>query len=297
MRCDAELCNCLTGSSDCSCSLRSNGNESQGMSNDVIAKFKEAQKQGWAHFAPLEAVTTPTAALLVKFAGVRADQHVLDVGCGTGVVAITATRLGARVSGVDLTPELLARAKENSQIAEVEIDWREGDVEQLPFDDAGFDVVLSQFGHMFAPRPDVAIAEMLRVLKPGGTIAFATWPPELCIGRGFTLVASYLPAPPTGVSPPPQWGDPMIVRERLGKAVRNITFHTERMLVAALSLQHYRNHIESAAGPMRKLVESLSSTEPAKLVKFRAEYDAIIRDYFQDNVVRQDYLLTRAIKI
>src|SRR5919204_4910400 len=137
------------------------------MSGDAIAKFKEAQRQGWKHFAPLEALTIPSAARLVKFANVRAGQYVLDVGCGTGVVAITAARIGARVRGVDLTPELLERARENASVANVEIDFREGDVEALPFADAIFDLVLSQFGHMFAPRPNVAIAEMLRVLRPG----------------------------------------------------------------------------------------------------------------------------------
>jgi SAM-dependent methyltransferase len=166
------------------------------MSEDVIAKFKEAQRQGWKHFAPLETRTTPAAARLVKFANARAGQNVLDVACGTGVVAITAARIGAHVFGIDLTPELLKRAHENARIAKVEIDFREGDVEALPFDDARFDVVLSQFGHMFAPRADVAIAEMLRVLKPGGTIAFATWPPELLSGGIFRLVASYSPPPP-----------------------------------------------------------------------------------------------------
>src|SRR6185369_2183003 len=104
-------------------------------------------------------------------------------------------------------PALLVRAKENAALAQVDIDWREGDAEALPFGDAAFDVVLSQFGHMFAPRPNMAIAEMLRVLKPGGTIAFATWPPELLIGSSFRLVASYMPPPPPGVSPPPQWVD------------------------------------------------------------------------------------------
>ena len=266
------------------------------MSDDPIAKFKEAQKQGWAHFAPLEAVTTPSAALLVKFAGVRRGQRVLDVGCGTGVAGITAARLGAEVCGIDLTPELLSRARENAAIAEVKADWREGDAEQLPYDDDAFDVVLSQFGHMFAPRPDIAIREMLRVLKPGGTIAFATWPPTLCIGRTFMLVASYMPPPPPEVSPPPQWGDPNIVCERLGERVSNITFHIERMLVPALSPQHYRAQIETAAGPMRKVVEMLSGTDPERLAQFRCEYDAIIRDYLQENVVRQDYLLTRATK-
>ena len=176
------------------------------MSEDAIAKFKEAQRQGWKHFAPLEAHTTPAAARLVKFAKVRAGQNILDVACGTGVVAITAARIGARVRGIDLTPELLERGCDNARLANVEVDFREGDAEALPFDDAVFDVVLSQFGHMFAPRPDVAIAEMLRVLKPGGTIAFATWPPELLIGSSFKLVGSYMPPPPPGVSPPPQWG-------------------------------------------------------------------------------------------
>lgn len=135
---------------------------------DSLAQFKEAQRQGWAHFAPLEANTTPEAARLVKHARVRPGHRVLDVACGTGVVAVTAARLGARVTGLDLTPELLERARENASIAGVDVDWHEGDVEQLPFGDAAFEVVLSQFGHMFAPRPGVAVAEMLRVLSPGG---------------------------------------------------------------------------------------------------------------------------------
>jgi Methylase involved in ubiquinone/menaquinone biosynthesis len=144
-----------------------------------------------------------TAARLVSFAGIRSGQTVLDVGCGTGVVAVTAAHRGAKVSGADLTPALLERARENAQIAGMEIDWSEADVEALPFADGQFDVVLSQFGHMFAPRPDVALAEMLRVLKPGGTVAFSTWPPELLIGSSFSLVGKYMPPPPPGVSPPP----------------------------------------------------------------------------------------------
>src|SRR5919108_5911347 len=254
------------------------------MSEDVIAKFKEAQRQGWKHFAPLEMLTTPAAARLVKFANVRAGQSVLDVGCGTGVAAITAARIGARVRGVDLTPELLERARENARIANVEIDFREGDVEALPLDDGEFDVVLSHYGHMFAPRPDVAIAEMLRVLKPGGTIAFTTWPPELLIGSSFRLVSSYMPPPPPGVSPPPQWGDVAIVRERLGDAVKDIQFDRACMLFPALTVQNYRDHIERTAGPMLKLVESLGKSDPARLAQFRREYDALIAPYFDDNI-------------
>jgi SAM-dependent methyltransferase len=266
------------------------------MSDDPIGKFKEAQREGWKHFAPLEALTTPAAANLVNFAKVSAGQKVLDVGCGTGVVAVTAARKGARVRALDLTPQLLERARENASIAKLEIDFCEGDAEALPFGDGEFDVVLSQFGHMFAPRPDITIREMLRVLKKGGTIAFATWPPNLLIGSSFTLVGSYMPPLPPGVSPSPLWGDPNIVRERLGDAVVDLVFDSGRMQFPALSLPHYRAQIERTAGPMLKLVAMLSESDPQKLAKFRREYDAMIAPYFEDNIVRQDYLLTRATK-
>jgi SAM-dependent methyltransferase len=266
------------------------------MSTDPIAKFKETQRQGWKHFAPLEVMTTRPAAHLVQFAGVRPGHRLLDVACGTGVASITAARAGASVTGLDLTPELLERARENARIGGFDVEFREGDVEALPFSDAEFDVVLSQFGHMFAPRPEVAIAEMLRVLKPGGTIAFTTWPPELLIGASFALVGRYMPPPPPGASPPPQWGDVQIVRERLGQSVNNIVFDRGCMWVPALSVANYRDHIEKTAGPMLKLVEMLSTSNPARLASFRREYDALVAPYFDDNVVRQDYLLTRAVK-
>lgn len=263
---------------------------------DPLDSFKAAQKQGWAHFAPLEMITTIPAAQLVKFAGVKAGQRVLDVGCGTGVVSVTAGRAGAKVSGLDLTPELLERARQNGQLAGVNVEWREGDVEKLPFADGTFDAVLSQFGHMFAPRPAVAVAEMLRVLKPGGTIAFSTWPPDLFVGRTFKLTSSYLPPPPPGVAPPPQWGDENVVRERLGDAVKNITFQRETMRVPALSPRHHRDTMERTAGPLVKLVEGLSTGDPAKLAAFRKEFEALIGEFLEENVVRQEFLMTRATK-
>src|SRR5207244_10116574 len=122
-------------------------------------------------------------------------------------VAVTAARLGAQVTGLDLTPALLEKARENAKVAEVSIEFIEGDAEALSFSDASFDVVLSQFGHMFAPRPQVAIAEMLRVLKSGGRIAFSTWPPESLVRRMFALVARHQP-PPAGVAPPAARGRP-----------------------------------------------------------------------------------------
>lgn len=264
------------------------------MSNDPFAQLKAMQREGWSLFAPLEAVTTATAAELVKHARIRAGQSVLDVGCGTGVVALTAARAGAKVHALDLSPVLIEHGRQHAALAEVEIDFREGDVEALPFASATFDVVVSQFGHMFAPRPDVTMAEMLRVLKPGGTIAFSTWPPEHYVGQMFALVGKFVP-PPAGVAPPPQWGDPQVVRQRLGDAVTDIVFDRAVMLFPALSPQHYRKGIEETLGPVVKLVAALKD-EPAQLAAFRAELDGFVARYFEHNVVRQHYLMTRATK-
>ncbi len=112
----------------------------------------------------------------------------------------------------------------------------------------------------------------------------------------FVLNASYMPPPPPGVSPPPQWGDPNIVRQRLGPAAKDLVFDRATMLVPALSPQHNRSLVERTAGPVVKLVQALTASDPAKLAAFRSEYDAIFNEYFEDNILRQDYLITRATK-
>src|SRR5580692_12745647 len=194
---------------------------------DPFAKFKAAQREAWASFLPVEVITTIPAAKLVKFAQVVAGQNVLDIACGAGVVAVTAARRGATVSGLDLSPVLLERARYNADLAGVSVAFTEGDAEALPYPDASFDVVLSQFGHIFAPRPAVVLGEMLRVLKPGGRIAFSTWPPEHFTGRMFAFIARHQPPLPPGAdaaAAPPLWGDPNVVRERLGAMVTNLDF-------------------------------------------------------------------------
>jgi SAM-dependent methyltransferase len=263
---------------------------------DAIAQFKENAKQAWSTFASIEMVTGSVATRLVKFAGIARGMKVLDVACGSGVVALTAARVGAAVTGVDLTPELIEHAKENASLMRLEVEWHVGDVEALPFGDARFDAVVSQFGHIFAPRPEIAIQEMLRVLRPGGTIAFSTWPPELMFGRMFALMAKYGPPPIPGVSPPAQWGDPSIVRERLGGAVRNLGFDRHAMYTQTLSVQHQRLNAESR-GPLSKLVQSLEATDPGKLAELRREVEELLAVYFEDNHIRQDFLMTRAVKI
>lgn len=264
---------------------------------DPIAQFKENAKKAWSTFGPTENMTSSVAPRLVKHAGVARGMKVLDVGCGTGVVALTAARLGADVTGIDLTPELVARARENASIMGLAVDFREGDAEALEPGDATFDVVVSQFGHMFAPRPEVAIKEMLRVLKPGGTIAFSTWPPEHFVGKMFALVGAYGPPPPPGVSPSPLWGDIGVVRERLGAAVKDLQFARDVMMVQILSPQHHRLLMEKNIGPLTKLVEVLAKADPPKLAALRAEFEALASLFFEDNHLRQDFLLTRATKL
>lgn len=265
---------------------------------DPFAKFKAAQREAWAVFAPVEITTTIPAAKLVKFTQVAPGQRVLDVACGTGVVAVTAARRGAKVSGLDLSPVLVERARHNAAVASVDIDFVEGDAEAMPYPDASFDVVLSQFGHIFAPRPAVALQEILRVLKVGGRVAFSTWPPEHFTGRLFTFIAGHSPPAPPGTEPPAPpalWGDPSVVRERLGASVKNLVFERGTLIAPALSLQHFRMAQEKTIGPLTKLVTALE-TDPAKLALVRADFEALARDSFDDNAMHMPFLMMRATK-
>jgi SAM-dependent methyltransferase len=261
---------------------------------DPFADLKRRQREMWASFTPTAMFTTPVAGHLVRFAGVAANEDVLDVGTGTGVVAITAARVGARVTGLDLTPELLDQARENARIAQMpHVVWTEGDAENLPYPDASFDLVVSQFGHMFAPRPGIAVTEMRRVLKAGGRIAFATWPPEHFVGRLFAFVGRNSPPPPAGAAPPPQWGNPAIIAERLAASFDAPFFARGTMRFPALSVEHFRLFMEKSVGPIQKLVERVAG-DPGTLAAIRAEFDALVRPYYSENVVHQDYILTRA---
>lgn len=268
----------------------------QGQTSDPVSDFKAKQREMWAlgNFADVATFTSVPAGHLVRFAGIHKGQKVLDVGTGTGVVAVTAARQGAQVTGLDLTPDLLQHARTNATMAGVDVRWDEGDAEQLPYADASFDVVVSQFGHMFAPRPEVATAEMLRVLIPGGRIAFATWPPEQMIGRSFALGAQYIPPPPQ-VPPPALWGEPNTVRQRLGPRVRDVHFERGVMPFIALSPQHWRAMQEAKVGPFIRTVRALEK-EPERLAQYRKDMEALVAEYHVDNVVRCEYLLSRATK-
>ena len=194
---------------------------------------------------------------------------------------------------------LLDRARENASIAGVDAQFIEGDAELLPFADSSFDVVLSQLGHMFAPRPDVALAEMLRVLKPGGRIAFTTWPPEHVTGQLFMMMAAQMPAPPEGSPkpvPPVLWGDPNVIRQRLGNNVAELRFSRGAMIAPAMSAKHVQMGVEASFGPLKTMLAKLDSVAPERASQIRAQIVELVRQNMEGNVLRQHFLMTAAVK-
>lgn len=265
--------------------------------SDSIAEFKEKAKATWAlgSYGEIANLLPPMSAHVIRAASVRPGERVLDVACGTGITTITAHRAGAKVIGLDLTPELLARAKEEAALADIieGIEWKQGDAEDIPFPDNSFDIVFSSLGQMFTPRPTVAAQELIRVTKVGGRIAFTTWPPEHAIGRMFATIAKYVPPPPSGPPSPMQWGIPEVVRERLGNGVKDLRFERGVVNVPLLSPNHFWPLFSTKYGPMIRAIKALEST---KVDALRNDVIQAIAPYFYENVLRWDYLLTIAIK-
>jgi ubiquinone/menaquinone biosynthesis C-methylase UbiE len=183
-------------------------------------EFKERQRAMWAvgDYATLSEHIRHVGEHLVESAGVDPGTRVLDVACGTGNAAIPAARAGGDVTGLDITPELLEGGRRKAAEAGVEVEWIEGDAEELPFADGAFDRVFSTFGHMFAPRHRQTADEMSRVCRDGGAIGICCWTPEGVTGELFGAMASYMPPPPDYARPPLLWGTQEHVREMFESA-------------------------------------------------------------------------------
>jgi SAM-dependent methyltransferase len=157
----------------------------------------------------------------IKRLAIPAGSRVLDVACGTGNLAVPLARSGCIVTGLDIAPNLLEQARDRAKSEGLNIAFDEGDAEQLPYADGSFDAVVSMFGAMFAPRPEVVAAEMARVLKPGGLLAMANWDPQSFTGEMFRLSSKHVPPPP-GVPPPVLWGDETVIRQRLQSSFKDV---------------------------------------------------------------------------
>jgi SAM-dependent methyltransferase len=170
--------------------------------------LKEAHRKTWASgdYSRVAERVTDVGERVVERAAIRAGADVLDVAAGTGNAAIGAAQAGARVIASDLTPELFDTGRRRAAQAGVEIEWITADAEDLPFEDARFDTVLSSLGVQFAPRHEVVARELVRVCRPGGTIALGNWAADGYIGQFWTAMGPYMPTPPDYASPPPGWG-------------------------------------------------------------------------------------------
>jgi SAM-dependent methyltransferase len=223
---------------------------------DLSAQARSTWSSG--DYAAVAEKITSAGELLVQRAEVEPGMDVLDVACGTGNATIPAARLGARVTGLDLVPELLAIARERAADAMVEVEWVAGDAQQLPFAPGSFDRVLSVFGCMFAPDHDRTAAELLRVCRPGGAIALAGWRPDGAVGDMFTTVAGLTGAPAGDGAPPPLWGTEEHVRGLLGPHVRELLFERHAVEFREPSVEGYADFMLESFGPLLRARETLA---------------------------------------
>jgi SAM-dependent methyltransferase len=220
---------------------------------------------GSGNYAAVAERISDVGELVVERAGAEPGMELLDVACGAGNATIPAAREGARVTGLDFSPDLLAVARERAADAMVEVDWIEGDAQEMPFDDARFDRVISTFGHMFAPDHLRTAAEMRRVCRPAGAIAVACWTADGSMGRMFRAIAELVPPPPGG-QPPLLWGTEEHIRELLGEGEveRHDVEWTDE------SVESYARFMLDSFGPLLNARELLGEREAELDKAFRA---------------------------
>jgi SAM-dependent methyltransferase len=198
----------------------------------------------------VETFLLPLGPTLVEACGVGPGMSVLDVAAGTGNASIPAAQKGAEVTASDLTPELFDAGRERAKAAGVELEWVEADAENLPFEDASFDVVMSSIGAMFAPRHQDVADELVRVCRPGGTIGMLNWTQEGMIGGLFKTMGPFAPPPPPGAQPPPLWGSEDHMKELFGDRVEWNRLDREVLEITAFKQPNdYGEHFKSKYGP------------------------------------------------
>jgi len=198
----------------------------------------------------VETFLLPLGQRLVEACDIAAGMRVLDVGAGTGNASIRAAACGASVTASDLTPELLAAGRRHAESIGVELEWVEADAENLPFEDAAFDVVMSSIGAMFAPHHQDVANELARVCRPGGTIGMLNWTPEGMIGALFRTMGPFAAPPPPGAQPAPLWGSEDHVRELFGDRIEWRTLDRDVLEITAFERpRDYGEHFKARYGP------------------------------------------------
>jgi SAM-dependent methyltransferase len=248
----------------------------------AFEELKQRQAMVWGS-APFENVVQTIASVhehLVGELDPQPGERWLDVGTGTGAVALRAARAGAEVTGSDISPQMVETAKRIAAEEGLEITFEVGDAEQLPYGNADFDVVSSSFGAIFAPDHEAVARELARVTRPGGRIGLTAWDPTGAVGEMFTLLGRFQPAPPEGAGNPQDWGREDHARELLESTfdlrfVHGVNHNSERPEEAwELMVTNF--------GPMKTLYGSLDDSRRGEL---RSSYIAYIEQFEHDSVV------------
>ena len=237
------------------------------------------------------------AAEFVERLNLQAGQTVLDVACGTGNLALPAARFGALVTGIDIAPNLVEQERANAEAENLQIQFDVGDAENMPYEDASFDAVITMFGAMFAPRPDVTAGELKRVCRSGGVIAMANWTPSGFTGQMFKLGSKYL-APPANMPAPVLWGDEATVRERLGDGIADLKMTARKIMFKfPFSPPEVVEHFRKYFGPTNTVFAALDEKQQAAL---RGDLEQIWTENNQatdgTTAVESDYLEVIAVR-
>lgn len=233
-----------------------------------FAAVTEMQQKVWSDgdFAMVANLVYPFSEALAEALEIIPGERCLDVACGSGNLAIAmARRAWGNTVGADFVPTLLERGRERAEAERLEIEFVEADAQELPFEDASFDVVGSIFGAMFAPDQARTAAELLRVTKPGGRIGMANWTPDGGVGAMFMTIAKHTGGPPAGVTPPPLWGVEERVRELFGDGVTELRFEKKKARQAFRSIDQYLKFFRTYFGPVKTAYEKVGTEGEAAL--------------------------------
>jgi SAM-dependent methyltransferase len=225
---------------------------------DDAARARSQRVWAAGNFARIGAFTTTPAERLVEEVGLRAGQRVLDIACGNGAVTLAAARRQTKVVGVDFVPELLEHGRKRTELEGLNAEFVEGHAEDLRFPDASFDVVLSQYGVMFAANQERAASEMLRVCRPGGVIGLANWTPMGFPGVLFRLGAEFNPPPVPPKHPVSAWGTGPRIGELLGPGCNDIRIVDAVFRHCFVDFQAYIDLFSTYFGPVHLMKKALA---------------------------------------
>lgn len=233
-----------------------------------LSAVKRRQQATWASgdYGVVGATLNIVGERLCEAVDLRSPDRVLDVATGNGNAALAAARRWCDVTGIDYVPALLEEARARAAGSHLPITFKEGDAEDIPFQDATFDVVLSTFGVMFSANQEQAAAELLRVCKPGGRIGLANWTPQGFIGQFFRLMGSYIPPAP-GVQSPMRWGSEEGIAMLFGDAAQSAQITRHNFVFRYHSAQHWLQVFRTYYGPTLKAFEALDSEQREALTR------------------------------